>query len=112
MRAYMDSPDFRLQFKTGAKKILIEVEITDEKELVEAIEAGVDRILLDNRTPEQLKQLVEKARSLNPQIKLEASGNVSLDNVTAIAAGGVDYISIGALTHSAPVADFSMRVVQ
>ncbi|MBN1211805.1 MAG: carboxylating nicotinate-nucleotide diphosphorylase [candidate division Zixibacteria bacterium] len=111
MRAYMDTPDFRLQFKTDAKKILIEVEITDKRELVEAIEAGVDRILLDNQTPEQLKQLVEKARSLNPEIKLEASGNVSLDNVAAIAAAGVDYISIGALTHSAPVADFSMRVV-
>ena len=111
MCAFMDSPDFRLQFKTDAKKILIEVEITDEKELVEAIEAGVDRILLDNQTPEQLQQLVEKARSLNPEIKLEASGNVSLDNIAALAASGVDYISIGALTHSAPVADFSMRVV-
>jgi nicotinate-nucleotide pyrophosphorylase (carboxylating) len=111
MHAFMDSTDFRLQFKTDPKKILIEVEITEEKELVEAIESGVDRILLDNQSPEQLKQLVEKARALNPQIKLEASGNVSLDNVEAVAAGGVDYISIGALTHSAPVADFSMRVV-
>ena len=110
MRDYLDSTNFRLQFNQRAENILIEVEITNENELEEALEAGVDRVLLDNQTPEELKKLVEKARSINPGIKLEASGNVSLDTVAAIAACGVDYISVGALTHSAPVADFSMRV--
>ncbi|MDD3731436.1 MAG: carboxylating nicotinate-nucleotide diphosphorylase [candidate division Zixibacteria bacterium] len=112
MRAYLASSDFRMQFKADDKKILIEVEITNESELIQAVETGVDRILLDNQTPEALKQLVEKARSLNPDIKLEASGNVNLDNVAAIAASGVDYISIGAITHSASVADFSMQVIK
>ncbi len=112
MRAYLASSDFRMQFKADDKKILIEVEITNESELIQAVETGVDRILLDNQTPAALKQLVEKARSLNPDIKLEASGNVNLDNVAAIAASGVDYISIGAITHSASVADFSMQVIK
>lgn len=112
MRVYLASIDFRMQFKADDKKILIEVEITNESELIQAVETGVDRILLDNQTPAALKQLVEKARSLNPDIKLEASGNVSLDNVAAIAASGVDYISIGAITHSAAVADFSMQVIK
>ena len=85
--------------------------MTDKAELEEAIKAGVDRLLLDNQTPESLKALVARARELNPGVKLEASGNVTLENVAAIAASGVDFISSGALTHSAPTADFSMRVV-
>ncbi|MFZ5980355.1 MAG: carboxylating nicotinate-nucleotide diphosphorylase [Candidatus Zixiibacteriota bacterium] len=111
MRAYLDSSDFRLQFKRKAENILIEVEITSESELEEALACGIDRILLDNQTPENLTKLVQKARSIKAGIKLEASGNVNLDTVAAIAASGVDYVSIGALTHSAPVSDFSMRVI-
>lgn len=111
MRDYLGSTDFRLQFNRRAESILIEVEVTCASELEEALAAGVDRILLDNQTPESLRKLVEKARSINAAVKLEASGNVNLDTVAAIAAGGVDYISVGALTHSAPVSDFSMRVI-
>jgi nicotinate-nucleotide pyrophosphorylase (carboxylating) len=54
--------------------------------------------------------MVKLARSLNLDVELEASGNVSLDNVADIAATGVDFVSIGALTHSAPACDFSLRV--
>jgi len=109
-REYLESIDCREQFGPETS-FQVEVEVTDKAELEEAIKAGVDRLLLDNQTPEALKALVVHARELNPKVKLEASGNVTLENVAAIAASGVDFISSGALTHSAPTADFSMRVV-
>jgi nicotinate-nucleotide pyrophosphorylase (carboxylating) len=109
-REYLSSFDCREQFG-DCDKIQVEVEVTNDAELVEAIENGVDRLLLDNQTPEALKQLVVRARALNPKVELEASGNVTLDTMVAMAASGVDFISSGALTHSAPNADFSLRVV-
>ncbi len=107
---YLRSDDFNVQFAARTEDIEIEVEVTSERQLTEAIEAGANRLLLDNQTPESLRQLVTVARQLNPEVKLEASGNVSLDNVSAIAATGIDFISIGALTHSASASDFSLRV--
>lgn len=109
-REYLHTPDFRLQFDCKAEDIQIEVEVTSESELIEALSCGVTRLLLDNQSIESLASMVKRARSINPEAKLEASGNVSLDTVAAVAATGVDYISVGALTHSAPVADFSMKV--
>lgn len=109
-REFLDTPDFRLQFDCKAEDIEIEVEVTSEAELTEALECGVTRLLLDNQTIDSLASMVKKARVINPEVKLEASGNVSLDTVAAIAATGVDFISVGALTHSAKVADFSMKV--
>jgi len=111
-REYLDTPDFRLQFEIKADDIQIEVEITSEDQLREAIEAGVDRLLLDNQSLDSLSRLVATARELNPDIELEASGNVTLDTVADIAATGVNYISIGAITHSAPVSDFSLQIVE
>ena len=108
-REYLGSVDCRQQFG-AVNQIEVEVEVTNEAELVEAIKSGVDRLLLDNQTVESLTHLVAKARALNPQVKLEASGNVTLDNVASIAATGVDFVSSGAITHSAPDADFSLRV--
>ncbi len=109
-REYLHTVECRQHFgPTG--QIQVEVEVTNEAELREALAAGVDRLLLDNQTPESLARLVAMARQLNPKVQLEASGNVTLDNVTAIAATGVDFISSGALTHSAPNSDFSLRVV-
>lgn len=110
-REFLDSREFRTQFQTEASKILIEAEITNEVQLIEAIESRVDRLLLDNQTVESLKMLVQLARKLDPSVKLEASGNVNLNSVAAIAATGVDFISIGAITHSAPVCDFSMQAL-
>lgn len=110
MREYLDSPDFRLQFERKAEDIPIEVEVTSELELVEALNCGITRLLLDNQSIGSLAAMVKTARAINPEVKLEASGNVSLDTAADIAATGVDYISIGALTHSARVADFSMKV--
>ncbi|HWR82831.1 MAG TPA: carboxylating nicotinate-nucleotide diphosphorylase [Candidatus Deferrimicrobium sp.] len=111
-RRYITSDDYRLQFGSDDRLIEIEVEVTDEKQLAEATAAGADRLLLDNQTPDSLRRLVVLARQLNPQLILEASGNVTLDNVGDIAATGVDFVSVGALTHSAPACDFSLRIVR
>ncbi len=106
----METPEFHLQFNLHKDEAEIEVEISDEEQLKEAIKCGIKRLLLDNQSVDELKTLTKLARSLSDDLKLEASGNVSLDNVGAVAAAGVDYISVGALTHSAPSADISLRV--
>jgi nicotinate-nucleotide pyrophosphorylase (carboxylating) len=93
----------------GAGGLLIEVEVKNEAELHEALTLPVDRIMLDNMIPEQLKHCVEIVAG---RVPLEASGNVSLETVRTIAETGVDFISVGALTHSAPILDLSMRLVQ
>ncbi len=109
-REYLTTADFRLQFLADADEIKIEVEVENEKMLREAIEAGVDRLLLDNQSPESLKQLVAVAREIDANVELEASGNITKDNIADIAASGVDFISVGAITHSAPCSDFSLRI--
>jgi nicotinate-nucleotide pyrophosphorylase (carboxylating) len=111
-REFLNTGDFRLQFETEADQIQIEVEVTSESELTEAVEAGVNRLLLDNQSVESLAELAALARKLSSSVQLEASGNVTLENVAAIAATGVDFISIGALTHSAPTSDFSLKVTE
>ena len=85
----------------------IEVEVTDLTQLEEALALNVDRILLDNMNPDQIRQAVSITAGRTP---LEASGGVSLENVAAIAATGVDYISVGALTHSVPALDVSFNL--
>ena len=75
-----------------------------------ALAAGVDRILLDNMAPPQLREAVAARNRVRPDIELEASGGVTLETVGEIAATGVDYISVGALTHSAPALDLSLLV--
>jgi nicotinate-nucleotide pyrophosphorylase (carboxylating) len=109
-RAFLDTPEFRLQFETRADQIEIEVEVTSEAQVREAINAGIERLLLDNQSLESLRQLVSVAREMNSSTKLEASGNVTLETVAEIAATGVDFISIGAITHSARASDFSLTV--
>lgn len=111
-REFLQTPDFRLQFDCTAEDVAIEVEISTSEQLTEAIACGVTRLLLDNQSLDSLSTLVRAARAQNPAVKLEASGNVSLETVAAIAATGVDFVSIGALTHSAKVADFSMKVIE
>ena len=85
----------------------IEVEVTDLDQLHEALELDVDRILLDNMSTDLMAKAVTIAAGRTP---LEASGGVNLDTVTAIAATGVDYISVGALTHSVTALDISLDV--
>ena len=86
----------------------VEVEVDSMEGLMEALEAGADAILLDNMTVEELREAVRLSREKAPRVELEASGGVSLENVRAIAETGVDIISIGALTHSAPNVDIAM----
>ena len=85
----------------------IEVEVTDLDQLREALALNVDRILLDNMSTELMAEAVHIAAGRTP---LEASGGVSLETVAAIAATGVDYISVGALTHSVTALDISLDV--
>jgi len=87
--------------------ILIEVEVRNEDELREAIEAGADIALLDNMNLEQVRRCVELADN---RLQLEVSGGVTLEKAPVLAATGVDRISIGALTHSAPAADLHMKL--
>ncbi len=108
---YLATPESRRQFGKWPDEIEIEVEVTTVEQLTDAINAGATRLLLDNQSPESLCELVAIARKLNQEIKLEASGNVTLDTVGGIAATGVDFVSAGALTHSAPASDFSLRLV-
>jgi len=92
----------------GASDVWIEVECETLDELREAVDAAPDIILLDNMSP----QLTEQARAMVPaSIVLESSGNITLQNARAYAEAGVDRIAIGAITHSAPSLDISMRVV-
>jgi nicotinate-nucleotide pyrophosphorylase len=86
----------------------VEVEVKNLRELAEAIDAGAGRILLDNMGVETLRGAVALCKKAG--IKTEASGGVNLDNVRAIAKTGVDYVSIGALTHSAPALDLSLEI--
>ena len=86
----------------------IQVEVRDEAELRAALAAGADALLLDNMTLEQVATAVALVRG---RVPVEASGGISLENVRAYAECGVDFISVGALTHSAPAADISFDLV-
>lgn len=89
----------------------IEVEVRSMQELEEALENGAEAILLDNMTPEQTAEAVRRV-AVHPQhIPLESSGGITLENVRAYAEAGVDYISVGALTHSVKAVDISLRVM-
>jgi len=89
----------------------IEVECENEDQVREALEAGVEAILLDNMPVERLRANVETIRQRAPQTIIEASGNIGTDpeRLAAVAATGVDLISLGALTHSAPTFDVSLE---
>jgi len=88
----------------------IEVEVSNMDDLREALEARADIILLDNMSPEMVREAVRLIREQAPDVLVEASGGITLENVRAYAEAGVDLISIGALTHSAPAADISMKL--
>ena len=90
-------------------KVEIEVEARTLDHLREALALGVQRILLDNMTPELMRKAVQICGG---RAKLEASGNVSLETVLEVARTGVDYISVGALTHSPKVFDVSLEFVE
>ena len=92
------------EYASFVRKIEVEVENLDM--VREAVEAGADIIMLDNMTPEMMKEAV---RIIDGRAETECSGNVTLENVARLTDIGVDYISSGALTHSAPILDVSLK---
>ena len=88
----------------------IEVEVRTERELEDALANGAEAILLDNMKPALAKHCVERIKKEERWIPVEASGGIVLENIRAYAEAGVDFISVGALTHSARAADISMRI--
>lgn len=89
----------------------IEVEVRSLAELEEALANGGEAILLDNMSVADVRAAVERCSKAERRIPLEASGGINLENVRAYAETGVDFISVGALTHSAPAVDMSLRIV-
>ena len=83
----------------------IEVEVKNAEEVKEALRMECDIIMLDNMSPEQVKEAV---KIINKRSRIEISGNIGLSNIQKIASEGIDYISVGALTHSTPTVDISM----
>ena len=88
----------------------VQVEVRNPRELEEALAHGAEAILLDNMTPAQVKASIERIQQEQRWIPTEASGGIVLENIRAYAETGVDFISVGALTHSARAANVSMRI--
>lgn len=88
----------------------LEVEVTSFDEAHEAIAAGAGELLLDNMTPDEIRPIAEFAAKRKPRPLLEASGGITMENAREIAETGVDFISMGAVTHSAPALDLSFAV--
>jgi nicotinate-nucleotide pyrophosphorylase (carboxylating) len=95
----------RLAVQNAPDGVVVEVECATLDELREAVDAGAPRLLLDNMSLAELRAAVELAGG---RAELEASGGITLESVRAVAETGVDFISVGALTHSAPALDVSL----
>ena len=95
--------------KANGKDLRIEQEVRNTEEILQAIEAGVDRIMLDNYTPEQTVEAVRLIREKAPHIEIESSGGITIDTLRAYGEAGVDFISVGALTHSVKGLDMSFK---
>lgn len=95
--------------RENGKDLRIEVEVRNEDEIRQAIKAGADRIMLDNFTPERTCGAVKIIRSEGPGIEIESSGGITLDTLRAYGEAGVDFISVGALTHSVKGLDMSFK---
>lgn len=94
----------------GPGPLPVQVEVREERELREAIGAGVEAVLLDNMTPLQAANCVKIARALRPDCVIEISGGITIENARSYAETGADFLSSGMLTHSAPAANLSLLV--
>ena len=92
--------------KANGKNLKIELEVRNTEEIKQALEAGVDRIMLDNFTPERTREAVAL---INGQTEIESSGGITIDTLRAYGEAGVDFISVGALTHSVKGLDMSFK---
>lgn len=91
-------------------KPMVEIEVRGLAELEEALNHGAEAVLLDNMSVTDVRAAVERCSKLEPRVPLEASGGITLENVRSYAETGVDFISVGALTHSAAAVDLSLRI--
>src|SRR5208283_1821683 len=89
---------------------IVQVEVGTQAELDQAIAGGAESVLLDNMTPKEVKKAVKRLRRELPKATIEVSGGVDLKTVRDYAKTGVDFISVGALTHSATAVDLSMKI--
>jgi len=92
--------------KETGRDLKIEIEVRNTDEINQALEAGVDRIMLDNFTPERTREAVEL---INGRVEIESSGGITIDTLRAYGECGVDFISVGALTHSVKGLDMSFK---
>lgn len=90
------------------KAMVVQCEIDRLEQLDEAIDHGATQILLDNMSNDEMSQAVQRAKLRNPAILLEASGGLTIDSAASVAATGVDFIAVGALTHSSPILDIAL----
>ena len=97
----------RVARKSLGQLVKVEIEVQNLLEVDEALSAGADVILLDNFTPSETRKAVDLVEG---QVPLESSGGITLKNIREFADSGVDYISVGALTHSIDAADIHLRV--
>ncbi len=95
--------------KEKGKDLRIEVEVRNTDEILQAVEAGVDRIMLDNFTPERTAEAVKLIRQKAPGVEIESSGGITLETMRPYGEAGVDFISVGALTHSVKGLDMSFK---
>jgi nicotinate-nucleotide pyrophosphorylase (carboxylating) len=96
--------------ESNTRGLNVEVEVRDKKELKAALQAGCDRVLLDNMDVQAIREAVRIVRKTSPKVEIEASGNMTLERVRLVAEAGVDFISVGALTHSADSLDLSLQM--
>lgn len=94
----------------GPPPLTVQIEVRNERELIEALGAGAEAVLLDNLTPERAAECVKIARGMRPDCIIEISGGITLENAHAYAKAGADFLSSGMLTHSAPAANLSLLV--
>ncbi|MDI6840206.1 MAG: carboxylating nicotinate-nucleotide diphosphorylase [bacterium] len=100
------------KIKNQISKIKVEIEVKNLSEFKEAITYPVDMIMLDNMPIKEMREAVKLAKKRKSKIELEASGGINLNNVREIAKTGVDYISVGKITRSAPSIDMSLEIVK
>lgn len=98
--------------KAKGKDLKIELEVRNMEEIDQALAEGVDRIMLDNFTPERTTEAVKHIRAINPDVEIESSGGITYDTLADYGKAGVDFISVGALTHSVKSLDMSFKAVK
>jgi len=98
---------------TGAHHLMkVEIEVSSVGAAEAAVRAGAEAVLLDNMAVAEMREAVNRIRNVSEHVIIEASGSISLDNVREVAGTGVDIVSVGKLTHSAPAVDISLEIIE